>query len=128
MINWICSLVMLAMAAAPGLAQGQPRSLFADQKAAHIGDALTVIIQENASATNSAETTTEKSNALNVGSNVPQGGGNLLDFVPLHSLQSDASSGFEGRVAADSHVKRHQKRARKIKGWVGYLIWIWVIL
>jgi len=104
-INWICSLVMLAMAAAPGLAQGQPRSLFADQKAAHIGDALTVIIQENASATNSAETTTEKSNALNVGSNVPQGGGNLLDFVPLHSLQSDASSGFEGRAQTSRNAQ-----------------------
>ena len=96
--NRIWALVLVAMAAATGVSQGQPRSLFADQKAANIGDALTVIIQENASATNSTETTTEKSNALNIGSNIPQGGGNLMDFVPLHSLQSDAGNEFEGRA------------------------------
>ena len=72
----------------PQLSMGQYRSLYSDPKASRIGDALTVIIQENATATNQTATATGKSNSTSIGSAVP-GGGNLLDFTPLHSLNSD---------------------------------------
>ena len=55
-----------------------------------MGDALTVIIAESANATNQTSMSTEKTNALQVGSQIP-GAGNILDFIPLHALQSDAS-------------------------------------
>ena len=47
-------------------AQGQLRSLYADPKAGRVGDALTVLIQENASATNQTSTSTGKNNAATV--------------------------------------------------------------
>ncbi|MFC1526841.1 flagellar basal body L-ring protein FlgH, partial [Candidatus Latescibacterota bacterium] len=65
-------------------AMGQATSLFSDPKASEIGDALTVIIQENASATNQTATSTGKSNELEIASTVP-GAGNILDFIPLHA-------------------------------------------
>ena len=83
----------------PGWLVAQPGSLFSDLKADGIGDALTVLIQENASATNRTETTTEKSNGMKIGSTIPQGGGNIMDFIPLHSLQSDIKNDFEGRAS-----------------------------
>ena len=80
----------------PGRAQ--PGSLFADPKASRIGDALTVVITENASASNRTATSTDKSNKLNIGSTVP-GGGNILDFIPLHSLKSNAQNRFQGKAS-----------------------------
>ena len=89
--------IIVALVVGPGPVLAQVGSLFSDPKAAQIGDALTVIIQENASATNRTETTTEKSYQTDIGSTIPQGG-NLLDFIPLHSLQSDITNDYEGRA------------------------------
>lgn len=76
----------------------QAISLFSDPKAARVGDALTVIIAESATATNQSSNSTEKSNELEVGSQIP-GAGNVLDFIPLHVLQSDVANTYEGRAA-----------------------------
>ena len=89
---WLAPLLTLCLTE---LAAGQGISLFSDPKAARVGDALTVIISENASATNQTATSTDKSNGLNISSAVP-GAGNALGFVPLHSLQSDAQNSYEG--------------------------------
>jgi flagellar L-ring protein precursor FlgH len=82
----------------------QPGSLFADPKASRIGDALTVIIQESTAASNEAATSTDKSNKLQVSSQVP-GGANLLSFVPLHALQSDASNTYGGKASTSRSAK-----------------------
>lgn len=73
----------------------QPVSLFADPKARRPGDALTVIIQERASASNRTTTSTEKSNATDVSSAIPAAN-NLLSFIPLHSLDSEFGNTYEG--------------------------------
>jgi flagellar L-ring protein precursor FlgH len=91
-------MALLLLAGIPGLGQAQPLSLFSDPKAANIGDVLTVIIEENASATNQTATSTDKSNQAQVSSTVP-GGGNILSFIPLHSLQSNASNQYQGRAS-----------------------------
>jgi len=71
----------LALALAAGLAGAAPmpapaQSLYSetsfqaltnDRRAYRVGDALTVLVYENASATASANTTTEKNNSLNLG-------------------------------------------------------------
>jgi flagellar L-ring protein FlgH len=80
----------------PGLAQ--PGSLYADLKAGKIGDALTVIILENASATNQTATNTDKSNQLEISSQIP-GGSNVLGFVPLHALQSQTANQYNGEAS-----------------------------
>ena len=77
-------------------AHGQLRSLYADPKAGRVGDALTVLIQENASATNQTSTSTGKNNAATVSSSVPIGG-NLLEFVPLHALDSQFGNKYQGQ-------------------------------
>jgi flagellar L-ring protein FlgH len=82
----------------------QAGSMFADPKAAAVGDAVTVLISENASATNQTSTSTEKSNQLQLGSNVP-GAGNLLDFVPLHALESDYDNSFEGTASTSRSAR-----------------------
>ncbi|MCC7262325.1 MAG: flagellar basal body L-ring protein FlgH [Candidatus Latescibacteria bacterium] len=91
-------LTLALLAVLPGLGAAQTLSLFSDPKAANIGDVLTVIIAENASATNQTATSTDKSNQAQVSSTVP-GAGNILSFIPLHSLQSNASNQYQGRAS-----------------------------
>ena len=76
--------------------QAQPMSLFADPKARRIGDVLTVLIQENASASNRTATSTDKQNTVDIGSTIP-GAGNILGFLPLHQLESDASNEYDAQ-------------------------------
>jgi flagellar L-ring protein precursor FlgH len=73
----------------------QPISLFADPKATGAGDALTVIIQERASASNRTATSTEKNNKTEITSAIP-GAGNLLSFIPLHALDSELDNAYKG--------------------------------
>ena len=91
------SLVLVCCLGAVPVA-AQATSLFSDPKASEIGDALTVVIQENASATNQTATTTGKSNELEIASTVP-GAGNVLDFIPLHALESSNNNQFQGRAS-----------------------------
>ncbi len=86
--------VLILAGTVPGMAQAG--SLFSDAVASGVGDNLTVLIQENASASNQIATTTAKSNAVDIESTVP-GAGNILDFIPLHALESDTDNQFSGR-------------------------------
>lgn len=92
----IAALVILLVWSLPKPLLAQPGSMFADPKAGKIGDVLTVIIQENASATNQTSTSTDKSNQVQISSQIP-GAGNLFDFIPLHTLQSNAGNQYEGQ-------------------------------
>ncbi len=82
-----------------GSAGAEAISLFADPTASRVGDALTVIIAESATASNQTSLSTEKTQAVEVGSQIP-GAGNVLNFIPLHALQSDASNTFQGRASS----------------------------
>lgn len=92
---WIFALSMI---------KAQAESMFSDPIASGIGDALTVIISESASATNQTSTSTEKSSQLAIESTVP-GAGNILDFVPLHALESDTDNSFEGRASTSRSAR-----------------------
>ncbi len=96
--DWRAWVLLIAVVGVAAPVAGQPGSLFADAKAHRVGDALTVIIQESAAATNQAATSSDKSNGLQVSSQIP-GAGNVLSFVPLHSLQSDASNKYQGKAS-----------------------------
>ena len=74
----------------------QVGSLFSDPTAAGVGDVLTVIIQESTSATNQTATSTSKSNEIDIESTI-SGAGNILKFIPLHTLESDAQNEYDGR-------------------------------
>ena len=100
----IAALVMLLVWSLPKPLLAQPGSMFADPKAGKIGDLLTVIIQENASATNQTATSTDKSNQVQVSSQIP-GAGNILDFIPLHTLQSSAGNQYEGQASTSRSAR-----------------------
>ena len=93
------SALVVALAATASSAQIQ--SMFADPKANQVGDALTVIIQENASASNRTSTKTAKNSKTAISSTVP-GAGNILDFIPLHSLDS----GIDNQYTGDASTSR----------------------
>ena len=86
----------LAVVLVATVVSAQTESLFSDPKANEIGDALTVIIQENATATNQTATNTAKNNNTSISSTIP-GDGNVLDFIPLHGLDSQINNGFQGQ-------------------------------
>ena len=93
------SALVVALAATASTAQIQ--SMFADPKANQVGDALTVIIQENASASNRTSTKTAKNSKTAISSTIP-GAGNILDFIPLHSLDS----GIDNQYTGDASTSR----------------------
>ena len=93
------SALVVALGATASSAQIQ--SMFADPKANQVGDALTVIIQENASASNRTSTKTAKNSKTAISSTIP-GAGNILDFIPLHSLDS----GFDNEYTGDASTSR----------------------
>jgi flagellar L-ring protein precursor FlgH len=93
------SALVVALGATASSAQIQ--SMFADPKANQVGDALTVIIQENASASNRTSTKTAKNSKTAISSTIP-GAGNILDFIPLHSLDS----GFDNQYTGDASTSR----------------------
>ena len=97
---------MLAMAwtLVPAMISAQSVSMFSDPKASGIGDALTVIISESASATNQTSTSTAKSSQLAIESTIP-GAGNILDFVPIHGLESDTDNSFKGRASTSRSAR-----------------------
>ena len=91
----------LVVALAATASSAQIQSMFADPKANQVGDALTVIIQENASASNRTSTKTAKNSKTAISSTVP-GAGNILDFIPLHSLDS----GIDNQYTGDASTSR----------------------
>jgi len=67
-------------------------SLFSDNKARHVGDTLTITINENASTTSQASTKTSKNENLNYG----PGFGPLLHNIPTFGLTGSIGSNASG--------------------------------
>jgi flagellar L-ring protein FlgH len=65
--------------------------MFGDRKAAKVGDALQIIIQETASATHTAE----RNNGVSTSSTIGPGGGKL-SFLPLFSYTGSSQSSAKG--------------------------------
>jgi flagellar L-ring protein precursor FlgH len=81
---------------ASGSAQevGNLGSLFTDTKAFSVGDLLTVIIIEDAQASNQSQMKTEESNDFSTG-----GGPGIgpLDFIPLFKAEGGSSNKYDGK-------------------------------
>ena len=67
-------------------------SLFSDNKARHVGDTLTIVINENASTNSQANTKTSKNEGLNYG----PGFGPLLHNIPTFGLSGGINSTASG--------------------------------
>lgn len=108
MKSMCCAFVMMACAAA-GMAQDMrnnvDRSLFADQKATRIGDAVMVLVVETTSATNDASTTAERSSSLSVSASGSAGS----DAMPTVNGGVGTGNAFKGEGATSA---RGSVRAR----------------
>lgn len=114
-MNTAAFALLLALLLGAVDAQAQAISLFADPTASRVGDALTVIISENATASNQTSMSTEKTQAVEVGSQIP-GAGNVLDFIPLHALNSDASNTFQGRASSSRSAQLNARMTVTVVG------------
>jgi flagellar L-ring protein precursor FlgH len=89
------------------------RSLFTDVKAHHVGDLLTVMIFEDASATHESNTETKK--AANFDASGGPGIG-PLDFIPLFGVSADATSDFKGEGSTDRKMKLKARMTVRVTG------------
>jgi flagellar L-ring protein precursor FlgH len=92
--------VVLALhtATAQNLRHNASRSLFSDQKAAGIGDAVTILIVETSSASNDAQTLSGRSDDLSLGANVNTGSGSGTDV----SMDLGTKRAFKGQGATQT--------------------------
>ena len=98
MIKYIPLIIPLLLAAAGSASSGpfdeaNDKSLYTDIKAHKIGDILTVIISENARASNKAKSTTKKSTTASIDGGPGLGG---LDFFAPFSMGTQNESEFDG--------------------------------
>ncbi|HOD65424.1 MAG TPA: flagellar basal body L-ring protein FlgH [candidate division Zixibacteria bacterium] len=85
---------------------GQSRSLFTDVKANRVGDLLTVLIYENNTAQQNAQTKTEKSTEASTSGGPGVGS---LDFIKLFGADAKNESTFDGK---GSNSRNGSLRAR----------------
>ncbi|MFH1144589.1 MAG: flagellar basal body L-ring protein FlgH [Candidatus Eisenbacteria bacterium] len=90
----LMSMGMFLIGASPGSLWGEDaRPLFRHRKAVEIGDVVTVIIIEDASATNQSQLKTSKEDEVDLeGSGVGK-----LDFIPLFGAEFDYKKEHQGR-------------------------------
>ncbi len=85
------------------------RPMFADKRAASVGDLVTIIVQESSTTSKDASTKTSKSSKVNVGINSllygPQNSGLLTKGGKYPALDLGASSSFDGSGAAGTTEK-----------------------
>ncbi|UCC78324.1 MAG: flagellar basal body L-ring protein FlgH [Candidatus Zixiibacteriota bacterium] len=98
----IISLTVISAAAGP-FDEANSKSLYTDIKAHKIGDILTVIISENARASNKAKSITKKSTTASVEGGPGIGG---LDFFAPFGMAAENESEFdgEGRTEKDGSL------------------------
>jgi flagellar L-ring protein FlgH len=98
---------LLLLAALPLCAQDMreaaSRSLFADQKATRVGDAVTVLVVESSSASNDARTTSSRESDLSLGAAVSTGSGSGTN--PSFSLGTGNRFRGEGSTASHGSVR-----------------------
>lgn len=106
--RWILLLLIFAAmtstAFANKFAQLQNASLFTDTKAHQVGDILTVLIVESASAQNAVKTDVQKSSEFNLDAGPGFGS---IDFIPLFGASgtSDNKTGNQGSTSRSGQLK-----------------------
>jgi len=80
------------------------RSLFADQKASRVGDAVTILVVETSSASNDSRTATSRESNLSLASSAKNSGASLLDAGASlgtgNSFKGEGATETKGSVSA----------------------------
>jgi flagellar L-ring protein precursor FlgH len=88
-------------------------SLFTDIKAHRVGDLITILIFEDASAENESNTETKKEGKFDVSGGPGVG---PLDFIPLFGVSSDATSEFKGEGTTDRATRLRARMTARVTG------------
>lgn len=108
----IAGLILTAACAASGqgMRENASRSLFSDQKAAALGDAVTILVVETSSASNDAKTTTSRASDLSLSSSGKVGTSSL----PEVGLGVSTGNSFKGEGATATHGSVQAKMSARI--------------
>lgn len=105
-IIFFCLLFVLntLVAGAQDFRENVSRSLFADQKATKVGDALTIYIIETSSASNDAKTTSSRESNIGAGGSASLPGGSApsanLNLGTTNSFKGEGSTATQGSLRA----------------------------
>jgi flagellar L-ring protein FlgH len=95
--------------------QNYNRSLFADQKANHIGDAVTILVVESSSASNDSKTATSRKSDLSLASTASTGGKSLLDV----GAAVGTGNAFQGSGATQTNGSIRAKISARVDSLFG---------
>jgi len=100
----ISILFLSAAAQAVQFNEAKNRSLFSDIKAHNIGDLITVLIVEDAKASNAAKTSTSKDHKVEAGGGPGTG---PFDFIPLWGMSGENKNDFtgEGQIQKSGSIR-----------------------
>lgn len=100
-MNKIISIIFLAslILCAQDMRQNSFSSLFSDQKANKIGDAITILVMESSEAANNAQTSAGRSSEIGFGANGTLDG---EDMLPNTSLDIGSNNDFSGQGSTKS--------------------------
>ncbi len=87
------------------------QSLYADVRASNIGDIITLIINENTSASNQNNAETNKQSEVSIDNNVGTG---KLDFIPGFGLESANQNRFQGSAQITSQAQLSTRISTRI--------------
>jgi len=97
---FLCSFIL----AAQDLRENFNRSLFADQKATHVGESVTIYIVETSSASNNASTSTTRSSDLSLTGTGTSSNKSLLNLTggvsTGNTFKGEGSTSTEGSISA----------------------------
>jgi flagellar L-ring protein FlgH len=92
------------------LRENLARSLFSDQKANHVGDAVTILIFESSSASNSAQSSTSRESALGLSGSAQTS----ATPSPNTALNLGTTNTFKGQGATQSNGSLQAKISAKV--------------
>lgn len=88
-------------------------SLYTDVKAHRVGDLLTILIFEDASAQNQTNTETKKASATDISGGPGVG---PLDFIPLFGISGQGSTDYKGEGSTDRATRLRAKMTSRVTG------------
>jgi len=109
-------ILILAILAGAAVASGQDmrqnaaRSLFADQKATQVGDAITILVVEESSASNDATTTSSRESNISLNASGQAGGSSM----PTVGLGVGTGNTFKGQGVTSTNGSVRAKLSAKV--------------
>jgi flagellar L-ring protein FlgH len=106
----LLSVAVVSVACAQDMRENVGRSLFSDQKATRVGDAVTVLVVESSSASNDAQTSAERESNISFSAAGQAGTSSLPDV----SLGVGSGNSFKGQGATSSRGSLRAKISARV--------------